>query len=95
MTTKSRSQRGKKKKADAANGHFTSVDDVSTYEVYLLGWADREGQFVLIKGRDVLGFCPRHEDALEAGYDRLGGGPFLVKQILVHEPVYQHGRVEL
>jgi hypothetical protein len=95
MTTKSRSPRAKKKEAEAATGHFPFGEEVSTYESHLPGWADREGQFVLIKGRDVLGFYPRREDALEAGYDRLGGGPFLVKQILVHEPIYQLGAVEL
>ena len=47
------------------------------------GWAAHsEGQFVLIKGRGVLGLYPRHEDALDAGYDRLVGGPFLVKHVL-------------
>src|SRR5208337_4736757 len=37
---------------------------------------------ILIEGRGVLGFYARHENALDAGYDRLGGGPFLVKQVL-------------
>ena len=74
---------------------FPLAEEVKTYEAHLPGWADREGQFVLIQGRDVLGFYPRHEDALEAGYDQLGGGPFLVKQILAHEPIYQLGHVEL
>jgi hypothetical protein len=71
------------------------AEEVKTYDSQLPGWADREGQFVLIKGQDVLGFYPRDEDALEAGYSRLGSGPFLVKQILLFEPIYQLGRVEL
>jgi hypothetical protein len=69
-------------------------EEVRTYDAHLPGWADREGHFVLIKGRDVLGFYPRQEQALEAGYNQFGGGPFLVKQIRVHEPIYQLGHIE-
>jgi len=95
MSTKSRPKHEKMKEVEAAPSHLPLAEEVETYQAQLPGWADREGQFVLIKGRDVLGFYPRHEDAFEAGYDRLGGGPFLVKQILVHEPIYQLGHVEL
>jgi hypothetical protein len=95
MTTKSRAKRGKKQVSEATTGDFPLEEEVRTYESHLPAWADREGQFVLIKGPDVLGFYPSDEDALEAGYNRIGAGPFLVKQILVHEPIYQLGRVEL
>jgi hypothetical protein len=73
---------------DDVNGDFKLFDEVATVEAHLPGWADREGQFVLIKGRDVLGFYHCHDDALEAGYDQLGRGPFLVKKILADEPIY-------
>ena len=86
MASKSRP----KLETEASAGHFPLAEEVKTYEAHLPAWADREGQFVLIKGRDVLGFFPRHEEALEVGYERTGAGPFLVKQILAHEPVYQH-----
>ena len=33
-----------------------------TYEAHLAGWADREGQFVLIKGSDILGFYPGYDE---------------------------------
>jgi hypothetical protein len=92
MTTKNRPKR--EKKAEAPIEPLPLAEEVGTYEAHLPGWADREGQFVLIHGRDVLGFYPRHEEALEAGYDRLGGGPFLVTRILVHEPIYQLGHIE-
>jgi hypothetical protein len=95
MTTKSRAKRDKKKQAEATIGDSPLAEEVTTYDSHLPGWADREGQFVLIKGRDVLGFYTRDEDALEAGYSRLGSGPFLVKQILFLEPIYELGRVEL
>jgi hypothetical protein len=73
---------------NAVIGDFPLVEEMTTYEALLPGWADREGHFVLIKGRDVLGFYHCYEDALEAGYDQLGRGPFLVKQILADEPIY-------
>ena len=95
MASKGRPRREKAEEDKAATGPFPLAEEIMTYEAHLQGWADREGQFVLIKCRDVLGFYPRHEDALDAGYDRLVCGTFLVKQILVHEPIYQPGRVEL
>jgi hypothetical protein len=95
MTTKSRPQRKKQKDSGATAGPLRLAGEVSTYEAHLPAWVDREGRFVLIKGQDVLGVYPRYEEAPEAGYDQLGSGPFLVKQILVHEPIYQLGHVRL
>jgi len=40
-----------------------------------------EGKFVLIHGDDVAGIWDTYKDALEAGYQRFGLEPFLVKQI--------------
>jgi hypothetical protein len=94
MTTKSRSEQRQKTELQETTGHFELDEEVKTFDAHLPGWADREGQYVLIKGRNVLGFYPRHEDALEAGYDQFDGGPFLVKQILAEEPIYQLGQVE-
>jgi hypothetical protein len=95
MAARSRPKPNRKKGTQAAAGHFPLADEVRTYEAYLAEWADREGQFVLIKGRDILGFYSRHEEALEAAYEQLGDGPFLVKQILLNEPIYQLGHIEL
>ena len=82
-------------RSESTAGPFPLAEEVTTYETHLATWADREGQFVLIKGRDVLGYYPRHEEAMEAAYGQLGDGPFLVKQILLHEPIYQLGHIEL
>lgn len=95
MTTKSRAKRIPKTVTEAAVAPFPLAEEVRTYDALLADLADREGQFVLIKGREVLGFYQRHEEALEDAYERLGGGPFLVKQILLHEPIYQLGQIEL
>ena len=59
MTTKIRAKQGLKKDADLNGGSEPLVNEVTTYETHVPGWADREGQFVLIKGREVLGFFPR------------------------------------
>lgn len=47
----------------------------------------REGQFVLIHGDTVDSFWPDEDAAYEAGCDRFGLQPFLVKQVLRDEPV--------
>ena len=95
MTTGSRSGKRPRAKAEATAGDLPLAEEVGAFDAHLPGWADREGQFVLIKGSDILGFYPRYDEVLAAGYDRIGDGPFLVKQVLLHEPVYQLGRVEL
>lgn len=43
--------------------------------------AEAPGQFVLIKGKDLIGKYPTPEEALSAGYERYGLAPFLVRQI--------------
>lgn len=95
MATKSRRKTDQKTGAEATVGTFPLAEEVTTYEAQLQGWLEREGQFVLIKRREVLGFFPRYEEALKAGYEQLGNEPFLVKQILRHEPTYQVGHIEL
>jgi hypothetical protein len=95
MTAKSRPKKDRMKEAEASAGPIPLAEEVRTYEAHLTDWTEREGQFVLIKGQDVLGFYACLEAALEAGYDRFGADPFLVKQVLVHEPVYQLGHIAL
>lgn len=89
MSTKSRPKQSCKKSTEATADPFPLADEVKTFEAHLSGWSDREGQFVLIKGRHILGFYPRHDEALESAYEQLGAGPFLVKQVLLHEPIHQ------
>ena len=94
MATKSLTKQ-KQKRTRAANDPFPLAEEVRTYDAHLAEWADREGQFVLIKGREILGYYARHDEALQKAFERLQGGPFLIKQILLHEPIYQLGHVEL
>jgi hypothetical protein len=94
LAAKSRSKPDRKTSDEETLGLFPLVDEVRTFDSHLPMWAEREGQFVLIKGRDILGFFPRYEMALEAGYEKFGAGPFLVKQILRFEPIFHVGHIE-
>ncbi len=94
MATKHRRKQDNETRVAKIPSSFPLAEEVRTYEAHLPEWVDREGQFVLIKGHKVLGFYAREEEALEAGYEQIGAGPFLVKQIRPHEPVYQLGQVE-
>jgi len=42
----------------------------------------RQGQFVLIKDEEVIGFFSTEEAAYTEGISRLGNVPFLIKQIV-------------
>ncbi len=59
------------------------------YEANLTQWlANHEGQFVLIKGHQVDGFYESRDEALTAGYSRIGIGPLFVKQVSPSESVH-------
>jgi hypothetical protein len=59
------------------------------YDANLRRWLEEhEGQHVLIKGHDVIGFYPTRDEALAAGYARLGVVPLFVKKICADEPIY-------
>ncbi|HEX3655004.1 MAG TPA: hypothetical protein VHV55_04325 [Pirellulales bacterium] len=46
-----------------------------------------EGRFALIGNGNVAGVWDTYDDALQAGYEKFGLKPFLVKQIASREPV--------
>jgi hypothetical protein len=64
--------------------------DVYRREVGRLLAEGHEGKFVLIKGDEIVGIYPTHEEAERAGYERFVVVPFLVQQILTEQPL---GRV--
>lgn len=43
------------------------------------------GQFVLIKGREIVGTYPTRADAYVAGVRQFLRGPFLIKRVVEHE----------
>lgn len=46
-----------------------------------------EGQFVLIKGKKLIGSFTTEEEAYKVGVERFGNTPFLIKQVVKQEPI--------
>jgi hypothetical protein len=49
--------------------------------------AGHEGEFVLIKGRELIGLFATKEEAYREGFRRFHAGPFFVKRIQETDPV--------
>ena len=64
------------------------TEEISTYRARLAELLDHEGEFVLIKGRDIIGFFPERRLAQREAYRRFGIVPFLVKLIEPTEAVF-------
>lgn len=64
--------------------------ELKTYDVHLAELlADDEGRYTLIRGEAILGTYDTYKDALQAGYEKCGLDPFLVKRIQAVDQV-QH-----
>lgn len=62
--------------------------ELARYEAERAGWLpEHEGEYVLIKGDDVLGFFETRDQALSSGYARFGVVPLFVHQVLAVEPI--------
>lgn len=60
-----------------------------TYERELPTLLDRAGKFVVIHGDKIIGVFAAYEDALEAGYQKVGvDEAFLVKKIEASEKLH-------
>lgn len=64
----------------------------ATYQEHLMELLDSEGKYVLIGGAEIVGCFDSYEQALDAGYDRFGLAPFLVKEIRRAEPLLYFSR---
>ena len=62
-----------------------------TYKDHLEELLERKGDYVLIKGRQVIGIFADRQEAIEKAVDLFGGEPVLVKQIVVKEPIHTLG----
>jgi hypothetical protein len=64
--------------------------EYETYKAKLPELARHEGKFVLIHGADVVGLFDSYEEALAAGYQKIGlDKPFFVRKISpVEIPIY-------
>lgn len=50
--------------------------------------AGSEGEYVLIKGEEIIGVCADEREATQKGFDEFGYNcPFFVRQITKREPV--------
>jgi hypothetical protein len=59
------------------------IDEGRVFEEHITEWRDSHaGEFVLIKGEEVLGFFDSLELAFRTGTERFGLDPFFVKQII-------------
>lgn len=55
----------------------------ATFEKHLAEWQiSKLGEFVLIKGTDVVGFYPSLEEAFNEGLNKFGIEDFFVEQII-------------
>jgi hypothetical protein len=62
--------------------------EIATYKARLPEMArEHEGEYVLIKGTEVVGFFPDDPSAMREGRRRFGFVPFVVKQIRAQERV--------
>jgi hypothetical protein len=61
--------------------------ELETYHRELPNMLTNEGKHVLIHEDNVAGFWDTYEDALQAGYERFGLKPFLVKRVQAVETV--------
>lgn len=55
---------------------------------------EHDGEFVLIKGGEIIGTFDHHETALREGYRKFGIVPFLVRQVAAFEPAVYLPNVE-
>jgi hypothetical protein len=62
------------------------VEEQATYGERLGESLPFEGQYVLIKGREIVGIFPTQDAALNEAVDRFGDYPAMVKRIVVLEP---------
>lgn len=66
--------------------------ELEIYRDNLLELLTNEGKWVII-GRDgIAGVRDTYDEALAAGYERFGLGPFLVKQVRRAEPIHYFSR---
>jgi hypothetical protein len=69
--------------------------ELTTYRDHLDELLEHKGQFVVIKGKSILGYYRHRQAALAAAYQKYGAVPVLVKQVVEMEPVRRLGNVVL
>lgn len=62
--------------------------ELETFRACVGTWSDHAGKFVLIKGREAVGFYSSYSDAVQDGYARFELEPFLVKRVSAIEHLH-------
>lgn len=95
-TGKGRAVAGPRTSSESSPGEGTRVAmfeaERRTYEEHLPELLASVGKFVLILGGEIDGPFDTYAAALEAGYERHGVQPFLVKQVTAVEPIQYFSR---
>ena len=76
-------------------GDQTLLEELITYKEHLDELLEREGDYVLIKGRQVVGIFADRQAAMEKAVDLFGTEPALIKRIVAREPVVTLGGAAL
>lgn len=72
-------------------GDDALIAELLTYKKNLDRLLERRGQYVLIKGDEVVSYCPTLAAALDAGAERFGEEPALIKEIVAKERAHPSG----
>ena len=66
------------------------IAELNLYEAHKSEWLEtHRGKFVVVKGKDLLGFFLDFHDAYSAGVEKYGiYSDFLVKRVVPQEPVF-------
>jgi hypothetical protein len=67
--------------------------ELMTYRDRLDELLKHKGQFVVIKGKSILGYYRDRQAALTAAFEEYGAVPVLVKQVVEMEPVRRFGTI--
>jgi hypothetical protein len=71
------------------------AQEIATYRARLPELLAHEGEFVLIKRDQIIGFYSDQSEAIREGYRRFGMVPMVVKRITAIEPVVYFPNVVL
>jgi hypothetical protein len=73
------------------DGDDPLIEELLTYKKHLDELIEHKGEYVLIKGAEVVEFFATLDAALEAAAERFGDDPALIKQVVEKEPVHSAG----
>jgi hypothetical protein len=71
------------------------LEELITYKDHLDELLQRKGDYVLIKGRRIIGIFTDRQDAIEKAVALFGTEPALIKRIVAREPIITLGGAAL